>query len=173
MWKDTSDDVHFELDTYALLKASNVPAVPTAVGSGVLVGHGTWAQSFFDTAARPAPRVHCRLVLREVARPLEGYGDAQHLIRVLYHALQGESPISALAKSHVNCLSGHFVAWRKAEVLHGDISVNNIMIDAETNRGLLTDWDLCRFRTELCDRAAQPAGRLVCVGHIASPSVQD
>lgn len=90
MWKDASDDVHLELDTYALLKASSVPAVPTAVGGGVIDDQGTWAQKLFDTTPSPAPRVHCRLVLKEVARPLEDYQDAEHLIRIIYHALQGK-----------------------------------------------------------------------------------
>lgn len=36
------------------------------------------------------------------------------------------------------------------------------MIDVETNRGLLTDWDLCKYKAEFHDQAAQPAGRSVC-----------
>ena len=53
------------------------------------------------------------------------------------------------------------MAWEVAEILHRDISVGNIMINARTRRGLLIDWDLCKYRKELSGDAAQPGGRSV------------
>lgn len=56
--------------------------------------------------------------------------------------------------------SGHQQAWENAGVLHRDISVGNIMIDIETGRGFLNDWDLCKYKEDfqLYTAPTQPAG---------------
>ena len=43
-----------------------------------------------------------------------------------------------------------------AHVLHRDISVGNILIDPVTRRGILIDWDLCRFEWELALGPTEP-----------------
>ena len=58
--------------------------------------------------------------------------------------------------------TAHYEAYTLKGVLHRDISVGNIMIDALTGRGLLTDWDLSKYVEELDSEAAQPGGRSVC-----------
>ncbi|TFY63743.1 hypothetical protein EVG20_g6183, partial [Dentipellis fragilis] len=46
-------------------------------------------------------------------------------------------------------------AWFKGAVLHRDVSVNNILIletgngDNVTRRGLLNDWDLCKYKEQM------------------------
>ena len=52
--------------------------------------------------------------------------------------------------------SGHHEAWKKAGVLHCDISVGNIMIKPRTREGFLIDWDLARFASELCIGPVKP-----------------
>ena len=42
----------------------------------------------------------------------------------------------------------HRDAYERAEILHRDISDNNIMI-GEDGHGLLTDWDCSKYRHEL------------------------
>ncbi|TFY61088.1 hypothetical protein EVG20_g7188, partial [Dentipellis fragilis] len=44
----------------------------------------------------------------------------------------------------------HEEAWKLGNILHCDVSANNIMIDITTGRGFLNDWDQCKFRDELC-----------------------
>jgi hypothetical protein len=62
-------------------------------------------------------------------------------------------------------VQGHRDAWLSARVLHRDISVGNIMINAESPEddpeGFLNDWDLCKFAEDLDKPASQPAGRSV------------
>ena len=52
--------------------------------------------------------------------------------------------------------SAHYDAWTMAHVLHRDISVGNILIDPVTRRGILIDWDLCRFEWELALGPTEP-----------------
>ena len=64
---------------------------------------------------------------------------------------------------------GHEEAWTKAEILHRDISDNNIMRvvnqdeeeDVDVN-GILIDWDLCKYKSDLGQQATQH-GRSVSV----------
>ena len=55
----------------------------------------------------------------------------------------------------------HFEAYTLRGILHRDISVGNIMINARTNEGLLTDWDLSEYVEKLNTEAVQPGGRPV------------
>jgi hypothetical protein len=58
--------------------------------------------------------------------------------------------------------AGHKDAWERAELLHRDISPENIMKvvnqDVEvdnTINGILNDWDLCKHKSELNAEATQ------------------
>ena len=47
---------------------------------------------------------------------------------------------------------GHEAAWKKAKVLHRDISPGNILIDDRDPKILsafLNDWDLCKYKEDL------------------------
>ena len=49
-------------------------------------------------------------------------------------------------------LLGHEAAWKKAKVLHRDISPGNILIDDRDPKILsafLNDWDLCKYKEDL------------------------
>ena len=45
--------------------------------------------------------------------------------------------------------AAHEEAWKKAQVLHRDISLSNILIDIETGEGILNDWDLAKYKKHL------------------------
>ena len=50
--------------------------------------------------------------------------------------------------SDTNLNPGHNGAV-EAGVLHRDVSANNILIDIETGRGFLNDWDVAKYTREL------------------------
>lgn len=56
---------------------------------------------------------------------------------------------------------GHQLAWERAGVLHNDVSVGNIMLDAEAPpnrpRGFLTDWDSCKYEEDLAQSGSSYA----------------
>ncbi|KAH9933081.1 hypothetical protein B0H21DRAFT_835803 [Amylocystis lapponica] len=85
----------------------------------------------------------------QVGRPLEDYEHSYEMVTVMQDALQA-----------------HEDAWLKAEVLHGDISPGNILINDDTEDGdyhrvvnskrpigFLNDWDSCKYKEDLTERA--------------------
>ena len=71
-----------------------------------------------------------------------------------------------LVHAYTEQVSAHRQAWEKAQILHRDVSVGNIMIDVESPEdddpeGFLNDWDLCKYVEDFSKPAAQPAGRSV------------
>ncbi|KAI0089094.1 hypothetical protein BDY19DRAFT_1048081 [Irpex rosettiformis] len=146
-WQPHSDGkVPWELDIYMKLKAAGVRHVATAIGGGeVKDGSGSQMTITDNSFNAPLKLEHCRIALKEFARPLEDYENSKGLITIVSHALEG-----------------HDNAWNKAKILHRDISVNNIMFvvaqDEETTRemnGILIDWDLCKERDELNNNRTQ------------------
>ncbi|TFK92770.1 hypothetical protein K466DRAFT_195010 [Polyporus arcularius HHB13444] len=87
--------------------------------------------------SRPA-RVHYRLLIRQVCRPLTDFADFEELTNIICEAL-----------------IAHRDAWKKARVLHRDVSVSNIMIYEEgrgsyvVRYGMLCDWDLCKYQEQM------------------------
>ncbi|KAI0347533.1 hypothetical protein BDW22DRAFT_1351985 [Trametopsis cervina] len=150
-WRPNSQKIRRELDTYALLNRRGVPNIATAIAGGdVLYNNAsqhTLTQTYIQSATGPRPleRIHGRLVLAELACPLEDYFGSYELISVVNDAIQA-----------------HKEAW-EAGVLHRDISVANIMIsDTEEpgkRKGLLMDWDLCKYKEDMKLEATQPGGR--------------
>ena len=55
------------------------------------------------------------------------------------------------------------MAWTKANVLHRDISIGNILIDPEPSEGMLIDWDLCRLECELASGPTEPDRTVCCL----------
>ncbi|GJE86589.1 hypothetical protein PsYK624_026690 [Phanerochaete sordida] len=128
---------HTELDAYMRLHAHGVPYIATPVAGGDVPGQRTRTQARRAEESRPAQRVHTRLVTREAGRLLETYRDSVELLHICTMAF--------VAHKH---------AWERAKVLHGDISVGNIMINCETGNGFLNDWDLCKYREDIEDEHA-------------------
>ncbi|PIL25528.1 hypothetical protein GSI_12415 [Ganoderma sinense ZZ0214-1] len=88
-------------------------------------------RSYLTEASRPVPRVHYRIVTREIGLPLSDFTHFGELNRVFLGALVA-----------------HYTAW-EAGILHHDVSVGNILIDPVTRRGLLIDWGNSRLKSEL------------------------
>ncbi|KAI0701143.1 hypothetical protein C8T65DRAFT_656851, partial [Cerioporus squamosus] len=126
-----------------LLNRSKVRHVATLICGGDVAGlraQQTKVQVLLDhMKAPPVPRIHYRLATEEIGLPLEDFRDFRQLAGVFR-----------------NAILAHQDAWTKAKVLHRDISVGNILIDALTKRGILIDWDLARFQCELASGPTEP-----------------
>ncbi|PIL24566.1 hypothetical protein GSI_12450 [Ganoderma sinense ZZ0214-1] len=84
---------------------------------------------------KPVRLIHYRLVTEDIGLPLSEFDN-----------------FSELSGIFVGALRGHRKAWDLAGILHGDISVGNIMIRVHsdgTRSGFLIDWDLSRLACEL------------------------
>ncbi|GJE90338.1 fungal protein kinase-domain containing protein [Phanerochaete sordida] len=122
-----------ELANYQLLHEKQVPHIATVLAGGDVGGdtpQTTLNQEFFPVDRRPSKRVHTRIVMAEVGRRLETYGDQMELLRCTNHAFQA-----------------HKFAYENARLLHRDISAENIMINIVEHtegfgQGFLNDWDL-------------------------------
>ncbi|KAH8096887.1 hypothetical protein BXZ70DRAFT_1009557 [Cristinia sonorae] len=139
-----------ESDIYRHLKAKDVTGVTTMVCGGDVhsPANGTSPPVLQQTRTQiyleqhQTCLIHHRIVTEEVGRPLEEYTSSYELCFVMYDALLG-----------------HQSAWENGDVLHRDVSVNNILIhdtiDPETEQpcfvGLLNDWDMGKTRKELED----------------------
>ncbi|KAH8096873.1 hypothetical protein BXZ70DRAFT_1065939 [Cristinia sonorae] len=139
-----------ESDIYRHLKAKDVTGVTTmlcggdvhspADGTSPPVLQQTRTQTYLEQ--HQTCLIHHRIVTEEVGRPLEEYTSSYELCFVMYDALLG-----------------HQSAWENGDVLHRDVSVNNILIhdriDPETKEhyvvGVLNDWDMSKTRKELED----------------------
>lgn len=86
-------DTHPELETYHRLRQHGVRNIATALAGGDVDGpHGvqrTMSQRFFDCSVNAPERIHTRLVLKEICRPLDTYKGSKELISVTTQALTG------------------------------------------------------------------------------------
>ncbi|KAA1477817.1 hypothetical protein DENSPDRAFT_624357 [Dentipellis sp. KUC8613] len=146
-WCSRAPDVRRELEIYKVLQDKGVEHVATAVAGGDVGGHEgqlTITQNFIEGPSKSrAARFHYRVVLRQVGRPLETYENQQVLLT-----------------SVLDAFNGHCEAWTKAEILHRDVSDSNILIDVQTGRGFLNDWDLCKLKNEIREDATQDDERV-------------
>ncbi|CAL1715090.1 unnamed protein product [Somion occarium] len=145
-WRLASLHSHPEWEVYEKLKAAGVENTATMRTGGDVYDpklQRTLSQEYLSHA-RLKPRIHCRLVVNEIGCPLETYETSHDLIYVVLCALQA-----------------HEDAWVKAGILHRDISDNNILIFFVDGRrcGLLIDWDLCKYASELQERKATHKNR--------------
>ncbi|KAH8100081.1 hypothetical protein BXZ70DRAFT_203982 [Cristinia sonorae] len=145
-WRADADGVHPEIEVYKRFEglATPIAGIATvscggdmhnAIGSRRIARQETKAQAWFPGYA---PRIHTRIVLNEVGIPLRDYEHSFELCCVVYDAF-----------------CAHDDAWSIAKVLHRDISDGNIVIYVNHEhphkrpRGLLIDWDVCKFEHEL------------------------
>ncbi|KAI0090919.1 hypothetical protein BDY19DRAFT_664088 [Irpex rosettiformis] len=148
-WRPVLPNLRTELGIYELLKAKGVRRIATVIGGGDIANQRTVTQKYLGRR-KLAERAHCHIFIEELARPLADYTSSGVMIAAVYHALEA-----------------HHDAWVKADILHRDISANNIMLivnqDAHDDvsvsvRGMLIDWDLSKHRDDLKNEATQ-AGR--------------
>lgn len=130
-----------EIEVYERLWRKGVGYIATPVCGGDVIGERgikqqTRTQEF---SSRTSVRIHCRLVVQEIARPLKDYKSSRILVSVMMCAL-----------------TAHRDAWERAGVMHRDVSAANILIvDPVKGLGILNDWDLCKYDVELQGGATQ------------------
>ncbi|EJF58077.1 hypothetical protein DICSQDRAFT_149368 [Dichomitus squalens LYAD-421 SS1] len=139
-WRNDHPNVHPEHEVYERLRSRGVVEyIPTCLGGEDVLGvAGAWQQTRTGELlpSKPLQRGHYRILLKEVCRPLSDFKDYRDLAMILGHAL-----------------SAHQDSWEKADVLHRDVSYNNILIYETKNdngdiirKGLLADWDLSKYK---------------------------
>ncbi|KAM5541413.1 hypothetical protein V8D89_004967 [Ganoderma adspersum] len=118
---------------YERLHAAQTPFIATLICGGDVSGPRAQKTHVQDELPndRVAPRVHYRIALAEVGMPLKMFYGFRELANVLAQAI-----------------AAHAHAVKYAGVLHGDVSVGNILIKSDRT-ALLIDWDHCRLVSEL------------------------
>ncbi|KAH9944879.1 hypothetical protein B0H21DRAFT_823036 [Amylocystis lapponica] len=155
-WRsDDSEHIPPERKTYQRLHAKGVRFIATLICAGDVgvPARRTRTQEFASEIVLDA-RVHYRLVVKQVGRPLEDYEHSREMVTVVRDVFQA-----------------HEDAWLKAEVLHGDVSPGNILIDDDAKAGdyciikdprrpvgFLNDWYLCKYKEDLTKGATQRSG---------------
>ncbi|KAJ8455167.1 hypothetical protein ONZ51_g12598 [Trametes cubensis] len=128
---------------YNRLHSVGTPFIPTLICGGDVGGprrQMTQVQDSLPSKGRPVPRIHYRIAIAEIARPLETFNDFTELAYIFAHVI-----------------GAHDHAVKHAGILHRDISAGNIMIDSDPRpRGLLIDWDLSRLVSELGTGPIEP-----------------
>ena len=120
-----------------------------------------------DGGTDNSERVHHRLVLKEICRPLEYYRNSGELITITHLALLGRAVFTGFVHWLTSCLYlAHAGAWELAGIMHRDVSIGNIMIDVEAASrgkwyGYLTDWDLCKYKEDMDKQVRSLPGRSV------------
>ncbi|KZT08075.1 uncharacterized protein LAESUDRAFT_757773 [Laetiporus sulphureus 93-53] len=153
-WKYASSRVHPEWEIYKVLNHAKVPYVATLLYGGYVDGQRTLSQKFLPGVRSPCARLHYRMVLKQLGRPLYEYQHSAQLIYLLWCVLLA-----------------HRGAY-KAGILHRDLSPMNIVInevdprdrnmlmalnadEPEHGAGLLIDFDLGKFLDQLENGPAQ------------------
>ncbi|KAI0318536.1 hypothetical protein OF83DRAFT_1082832 [Amylostereum chailletii] len=120
VWRDDHPSSFKEGDTYRKLADKQIPHVAPLVCAADVPFQVTRTQTFAEapwTCIPPTPvgRVHYRLVLKVVGRPLSKFTSTREL--------------------------SHAKAYKRLNILHGDISSGNVLI-TDDGHGLLIDWEL-------------------------------
>ncbi|GBE81226.1 predicted protein [Sparassis crispa] len=148
-WRPDSANVHPEREVYERLYRSGVQKhVATLICGGDvdLNPQKTRTQEFNDDLMG---RIHYRIVVKEVGRPLEDYANVREMIIVICHAIRA-----------------HHDAWIRAEILHRDVSIGNVLMDQDPDAqgyltgtqpclGFLNDWDLSKYKEDLDGSSGQ------------------
>ncbi|KAI1791908.1 hypothetical protein LXA43DRAFT_384235 [Ganoderma leucocontextum] len=127
---------------YERLHHHKVVHIASLICGGDVGGHRaqvTRIQEYMPPEKKPVPRVHYRIVVKEIGVPLTEFKTFTELAMIFGHALLA-----------------HMTAWEYAGILHHDINLGNILIDPESRSGILIDWDLSRLASELEDGPVEP-----------------
>ncbi|KAH9889453.1 hypothetical protein C8Q73DRAFT_159451 [Cubamyces lactineus] len=137
-WRVVHERSELEGDILAVLNQHEVSNVPTVLCHGDVEGQRTvsqdvWASLHPTKECRMKAHQHYRLVVNEVGLPLKKFPNGRELVSVL-----------------VDCLEAHEEAYTKANIMHRDISVGNILlipcgehpVDKQPlYKGMLADWE--------------------------------
>jgi len=148
-WRIDLPEMVVEGEVYELLESNRVPNVASVIWHSNVDEQQTLTSklcvNFSDTyAMRPlTPHKHYRLMLDKVGRPCTEHNNQYHFFTIVHQAMNGECGPShppVIADGHPDIVPAHWLAYSLAKILHGGISVQNIMIDEDGN-GMLIDWD--------------------------------
>ncbi|GJE92084.1 hypothetical protein PsYK624_082370 [Phanerochaete sordida] len=130
-WRLAVEGLLPEFQTYQQLHTHNVPHIPEVLyGGDVLDGAGRPHTTLAQKYTRGTQVIHHRIV-QEIAFSLDSATDEKEFVQAFHDALCA--------------MEG---AYNAAGILHRDISINNIMLDAD-GRGVLNDWDCAGSRDNL------------------------
>ncbi|KAH9889452.1 hypothetical protein C8Q73DRAFT_159471 [Cubamyces lactineus] len=131
-----------EGEILAYLNSKRVKNIPSLLCHGDVLGQKTVAQEIWQFVNRNSGRKcqmkehrHYRIVVQEVGKLIVEFSNGKQLVKILS-----------------DCVLAHKEAYKKAKVIHRDVSVGNmIMIPVDKGpqgtviyRGLLTDWELSK-----------------------------
>ncbi|KAI6113749.1 hypothetical protein EDD16DRAFT_1122776 [Pisolithus croceorrhizus] len=124
-----------EVEVYEHLVKHGIPHIaPLMCGGDVPRGETRTHERARKTGSCPIiHRYLHRLVLAFVGRRLTQFKCTKELALVVLHAMEA-----------------HWEAYKKAKVLHRDVSVNNILINGN-GEGVLIDWELAMFLDDNSD----------------------
>ena len=95
-WRPDLYDVQSEYETYLQLREKTIGElyVPTLLGGGDVSFDGEYQRTACcaESPQDALPLVHCRLVFKEVCRPLEDFTNSFELVKAVTWALVGASP---------------------------------------------------------------------------------
>ncbi|KAH9889455.1 hypothetical protein C8Q73DRAFT_766158 [Cubamyces lactineus] len=154
-WRVVHERSELEGDILAVLNQHEVSNVPTVLCHGDVEGQRTvsqdvWASLHPTKECRMKAHQHYRLVVNEVGLPLKKFPNGRELVSVL-----------------IDCIEAHEEAYTKANIMHRDISVGNILlipcgehpVDKQPlYKGMLADWELSK-RTEYNELEARHPDR--------------
>ncbi|KAI0315902.1 kinase-like domain-containing protein, partial [Amylostereum chailletii] len=129
-WRLNKSYVRKEADVYRLLMEAEVPHVASMVCGGDVDAQETQSQNFVkapwacETDEVRQSKIHHRVVLSTIGRPLKKFTSTRELTTATRDAIEA-----------------HSVVFTKLNILHGNISAGNILI-TQDGRGMLIDWDL-------------------------------
>ncbi|PFH48096.1 hypothetical protein AMATHDRAFT_66251 [Amanita thiersii Skay4041] len=134
-WRILSKSLKPEHEIYQKLYHPGVNRIPQIDAASDMLDHSTkthevsnrpWVK--MDSRKRQEFQIyiHYRIVFETVGYSLLSFRDVKEYVTAIRDAVEA-----------------HRDAYHLAKVLHGDISVDNILID-ENGRGLLIDWDLSK-----------------------------
>ncbi|PIL33440.1 hypothetical protein GSI_04062 [Ganoderma sinense ZZ0214-1] len=147
-WRVDYPDIDQEGKTLEFLNDNKVPYIPTLVVHGDVPNQVTQSQDLwpqFHPGVRACPlkrHTHYRLVVAEVGKPLDAFGDNSWEL------------ITAL----MCCIQAHERAYR-AGIIHRDISSGNLLLYQRDDGfwyGLLNDWELCKKMEPSSVKGRQP-----------------
>ncbi|KAI0643940.1 hypothetical protein C8Q79DRAFT_914438 [Trametes meyenii] len=149
-WRPGEPTVRTEKSIYEHLWAepSREMHIPTLLGGGDVGLPNAPQRTIIPEGVSILPRIHTRLVFKEVCASLEDFRSPRELVGALAGALRA-----------------HRWAWEKRKILHRDVSVGNILIYENPDnpegsmRGLLCDWELAKTEAQIRNPRATQASR--------------
>ena len=92
------------------------------------------------------PRVHYRLVTNRAGYPLSRFKGSRELLKVTFDGFTGKEFLHRWFTAYDVCFVALIDAYEKAETLHRDVSLGNIILcrlkESMGRVGYLIDWEL-------------------------------